>query len=411
MPYFRADKGLGLCLALLLPVFANASPVPTGKPAAYPDWWFEFDVIARKPASASNPSPAWPADYPTTDDFAAVNIGQLKQISFRAAYAMDRDFALGVSPEIDDLLDTWALPEPTAGLRGEYFPNTTLAGAASLVRQENVSFNWGSGSPGGTLSANDFSVRWIGFLVPSETGSYTFQTYADDGTRLWLGPTNLIDDWNEHGTTERTSQSITLAAGHRYAVRLEYFESGGDAVVELRWKRPGQSVFEPIPLGKVQGVSSADYSTLLVFNDTAVPSPRDDFAALNQGQLKTVAKLYYDWLKEANYQGIPLSTGQTYPWTATDTDDNSFSLVNIGQLKRVFSFRFDAPVATDADADGLSDAEEIAFGTSGLPVAPDYDEDGTPDGSDAYPTDPTKQTFTGTLSVTLILPIGATPAP
>lgn len=64
----------------------------------------------------------------------------------------------------------------------------------------------------------------------------------------------------------------------------------------------------------------------------------DNYAAVNQGQLKTVAKLFYDRLATLGWHGAPLTGSDAYPWSTATTDDESFALVNIGQLKTVFSF-------------------------------------------------------------------------
>jgi RHS repeat-associated protein len=78
-----------------------------------------------------------------------------------------------------------------------------------------------------------------------------------------------------------------------------------------------------------------------------------DYSAVNQGQLKNVAKRFYDLFSS---QGIDVSdvVGETlgvrkYPWSDSTLDDANFSLVTIGQLKHVFSF------GADVDLDGLSD--------------------------------------------------------
>lgn len=92
---------------------------------------------------------------------------------------------------------------------------------------------------------------------------------------------------------------------------------------------------------------------------------RDDFAALNQGQLKTVATLFYDKL------------GLAYPWTSTTADDDDYALINLGQLKSVFSFPILVSGVTDTDADGLPDAWETThFGNLSQSAAGDPDGDG-----------------------------------
>ncbi|HEX7631047.1 MAG TPA: sugar-binding protein, partial [Lacunisphaera sp.] len=51
---------------------------------------------------------------------------------------------------------------------------------------------------------------------------------------------------------------------------------------------------------------------------------RNDFAAVNHGQLKSVAKLFYDRLAQVGDHGAPLTSQQVYPWTADTSDDTSF---------------------------------------------------------------------------------------
>lgn len=66
--------------------------------------------------------------------------------------------------------------------------------------------------------------------------------------------------------------------------------------------------------------------------------PQNDYTALNQGQLKYIASLFYDRLEDIGYTGHPLTSGTSYPWSGMATDDDSYALVNLGQLKYIFSF-------------------------------------------------------------------------
>ena len=68
----------------------SAASAPEDKPAHFPAWWFEREVIARRPdAPARLNGPLWPEDYPTADDFAAANLGQLKHVVKQAANEID----------------------------------------------------------------------------------------------------------------------------------------------------------------------------------------------------------------------------------------------------------------------------------------------------------------------------------
>jgi hypothetical protein len=120
------------------------------------------------------------------------------------------------------------------GLRGEYFSGKTLSTSLLVRTDATVNFDWGSGSPAATVPSNDFSARWTGQVSPRFTGPVTFYTRSDDGVRLWINNQLLVDNWTDHGPTEN-SGSITLTAGQRYDLKLEYYEAGGGAVAQLSW--------------------------------------------------------------------------------------------------------------------------------------------------------------------------------
>jgi hypothetical protein len=51
---------------------------------------------------------------------------------------------------------------------------------------------------------------------------------------LWVNGQLIIDNWTNHALTENRA-TIALVAGQAYTIKLEYFESGGGAVVRLLW--------------------------------------------------------------------------------------------------------------------------------------------------------------------------------
>ncbi|HEY7500412.1 MAG TPA: PA14 domain-containing protein [Vicinamibacterales bacterium] len=104
-----------------------------------------------------------------------------------------------------------------------------------------VNFNWGTGSPGTGVTTNNFSVRWTGTVQAPVSGSYRFSTVSDDGIRLWVNGQQLINNWTDHAATTNTSAAISLTAGVKYTITLEFYERGGDAVARLQWTYPGQA--------------------------------------------------------------------------------------------------------------------------------------------------------------------------
>lgn len=116
-----------------------------------------------------------------------------------------------------------------------------MSGAPVLTRTDSaVDFNWGSGSPGTGAPNDNFSVRWTGQVQPQFSEVYTFFTTSDDGIRLWVNNVLLINDWNNHGPTER-SATILLTAGTRYEIKVEYYEATGGAVARLSWSSASQA--------------------------------------------------------------------------------------------------------------------------------------------------------------------------
>jgi serine/threonine-protein kinase len=142
-----------------------------------------------------------------------------------------------------------ATPRPTAtatpipvgtGLAGSYFSNKSLTGTPAMTRTDTtINFtNWGSAPPIPGVASN-YSVRWTGYVVPLFSETYTFTTISDDGVRLLINNQLVVNNWTDHSATSN-SGSITLLAGQRYAITLEFYQGGGAAVIELYWQSERQ---------------------------------------------------------------------------------------------------------------------------------------------------------------------------
>jgi hypothetical protein len=123
------------------------------------------------------------------------------------------------------------------GLQGQYYDNIDFTSLKVTRTDATVNFNFGSGSPDPSIGADTFSVRWAGLVRPTTTAVYTFYTTSDDGVRLYVNGQLLISDWTDHGPTE-DSGSISLVAGQKYDLRMEYYENSGGAVATLSWSSP-----------------------------------------------------------------------------------------------------------------------------------------------------------------------------
>ena len=128
---------------------------------------------------------------------------------------------------------------PDNGLRAEYFDEPDLEDLKLERVDPTVDFRWDNGSPDPALEPDTFSVRWTGSVVPLYSETYTFHTQSKDGVRLWVDGKLLIDDLKVHATSEKQA-TLKLEAGRAYALRLEFFEQTGAALMRLSWSSPHQ---------------------------------------------------------------------------------------------------------------------------------------------------------------------------
>lgn len=134
-----------------------------------------------------------------------------------------------------------------AGFRAEYFDNLDVKGepkGTAIVPQIDRGYYANETPLPGSF---DFSARFTTRIKAPITGSYRFGTYTDDGARVYLNDSLIIDDWVPHGA-EWTIPSgyINLEEGKMYDLRMEYFDAGQQAVLSLRWEY-GSVAFHPIP--------------------------------------------------------------------------------------------------------------------------------------------------------------------
>ena len=126
------------------------------------------------------------------------------------------------------------------GLNAVYYDNMDFTGAEVSRVDPTINFNFGNGSPDPSMGPDEFSARWTGQVEAPVSGEYTFTTNADDGVRLFIDGQQIIDAWRDRAP-EDDSGTVTLEAGQRYDIRLDYYERGGGAVARLDWAYPGQA--------------------------------------------------------------------------------------------------------------------------------------------------------------------------
>lgn len=126
-------------------------------------------------------------------------------------------------------------PESGPGFGTQFYSGMNFENFLLARKDPSINFNWGSGSPDPAIPANQFSARWTGEFVPPHTSGskdYKFTVKADDGVRLWVNGSRVINQWKDQGPTTYSSV-ISLPANTPAAIRMEYYENGGGAVAQL----------------------------------------------------------------------------------------------------------------------------------------------------------------------------------
>jgi hypothetical protein len=98
------------------------------------------------------------------------------------------------------------------------------------------------------LTADNWAMVLNGNFDIDRAGEYTFFLNSDDGSKLYIDDELLIDNDGDHSLLELSGKKELSAGKHK--LRIEFFEAGGEAVLELDMAGPGTER-QPFPVDKV----------------------------------------------------------------------------------------------------------------------------------------------------------------
>ncbi len=203
------------------------------------------------------------------------------------------------------------------GLKAEYYNTIDLTGTAVIKTDASVDYDWGNGAPFNGINTDYFSVRWTGSVQPAYSEVYTFYTLSDDGIRLWVNGVQIIDNWSDHAPVEDNG-TITLQAGVKYDIRLEYYEKTGGAVSRLYWSSashvkqiiPQQALFVPAGTARTAGI--ATFADAPASGISVYPLPADNSTTIlytSDANENVSVKLFDQTTKEVLYKKIAVVQG------------------------------------------------------------------------------------------------------
>ncbi len=131
------------------------------------------------------------------------------------------------------------------GLRGTYFAYD--ARRDIVTRQVGsridpvLDFEWALAKPHPSAPANNFFIYWEGNILPQFSEEYRIRIKADGGVRLWINNELIIDDPVATTFAIYRSGTVHLEAGIPATIRIQYFDTIGNASMHLRWSSPSRS--------------------------------------------------------------------------------------------------------------------------------------------------------------------------
>jgi hypothetical protein len=149
------------------------------------------------------------------------------------------------------------------------------------------------------LNVDAPNQHWLPGFFARGDGTYTFYTVSNDGVRLYVNGTRVVNNWTNHGTPEN-SGTIALTAGQRYDIRMEFYEDTGNATARLLWSS-ASTPKAVVPSARLFTQASPPPAVIRVNFQTAS-------ASLPSGYLKDAGLVYGD-----------RGNGRSYGWNADNT--------------------------------------------------------------------------------------------
>lgn len=181
-----------------------------------------------------------------------------------------------VNPSCINVLDYEFYDGTPAGNTVDNIPTTGALGSGQ-IGNFNVNTLQNTVDPGDTDS---FAIRYTGYIQIATAGSYTFFTTSDDGSKLFIDGTQIVNNDGDHGAQERQG-TVSLTSG-LHEIQILFYENGGGQVLEVRYQGPSIAK-QLLPFS----ILSSDCTAAIVDTDGDGVPDTSDIDADNDGILNT----------------------------------------------------------------------------------------------------------------------------
>ena len=82
----------------------------------------------------------------------------------------------------------------------------------------------------------NYALKFDGLIEIRKTGVYIFTTRSDDGTRLFIDDSLIVDNGGVHGVRDRQG-AVALEKGY-HPIALTFFQGVGEQYLEVFFEGP-----------------------------------------------------------------------------------------------------------------------------------------------------------------------------
>ncbi len=281
------------------------------------------------------------------------------------------EYSLGSNPVLAPVADVKStLQGVTPGISVKYYqgewtniPDFSHLPPISSEVLSSPSFTSTTENILGSGLSDYMGASFSGYLDVPTSGVYCFFLTSDDGSRLYIDNSLLIDNDTRHNARERNAYLYMKQGVHK--IGIDYFEYNSSAILTLEWAGPGFTR------------RNVDDSNLWICTS---PAPLLD---------ETIA-----WNKDSDHDGVCDADELIAGTNPNNPDSDNDGLTDFEELYIYHT----NPNLADTDGDGHSDYEEVKVtftdpnvsefdntcttvltvnGSQGIPIAGDWIPDGT----------------------------------
>ena len=132
------------------------------------------------------------------------------------------------------------------GLVAQYYNDPTFIQPAHARVDAKLDFDWTNMSPDTNVNAQNFSVRWLGYLKVPKTGRYIIHARGHNDCQVMIDKTLVIaNPVTSHRASDQQA-TISLTAGY-HLLGAQFVHGWGQANIHIGWQPPGETTWVVIP--------------------------------------------------------------------------------------------------------------------------------------------------------------------